>query len=496
MDLKESLSIPYAKLLIKKRATWLKDPVKTQKKVLQRLIIKAQNTSFGKDHDFLNIIDYESFKARVPVREYEELRKYIDDMTSGKEDVLWPGKPMYLSKTSGTTSGAKYIPITKESMPFHIKSAKMALLSYIAESRSSDFVGGKMIFLQGSPTLDEKNGLSVGRLSGIVAHHVPKYLQKNRMPSFETNTIEDWEAKVEKIVEETCNEDLRLISGIPSWVQMYFERLLIHTGKKTVLEVFPNFSLFVYGGVNYEPYRSKFEKLIGKSIPSIELYPASEGFIAYQDSQKEAGMLLELNSQIFYEFIRTDEFHDKNPKRISIADVELGVNYVIILNTSAGLWGYNIGDTVKFVNLTPHRIIVSGRIKHFTSAMGEHVIAEEVEKAMKKANDTFDFSVSEFHVAPQLSPKDGLPYHEWLIEFDEMPQDIKAVTSKIDAEMCRQNPYYKDLIEGKLLRELIITSLPKGSFNKYMESQGKLGGQNKVPRLANDRKVAGYFSNQ
>jgi len=490
MSVKASLSIPYAKFLIKKRKKWLADPVKTQNQTLSGLITKAQNTKFGKDHNFQKISNYSDFKKNVPIRDYEGLRSYVDLVVAGQEDILWPGKPKYLSKTSGTTSGAKFIPITKESMPFHIQSAKMALLSYIEETRTAVFVSGKMIFLQGSPILNKKNGIDTGRLSGIVAHHVPKYLQKNRLPSYDVNCIEDWESKVDAIVKETAQEDMRLIGGIPSWVQMYFEKLIEVTGKKTIIEIFPNLSLFVYGGVNYEPYRNRFEKLIGKSIDSIEMYPASEGFIAYQDLQANNGLLLELNSQIFYEFIPASEFYDDSPTRISIKDVKIGVNYVIILNTSAGLWGYNIGDTIKFVSLDPHRIIVTGRIKHYTSAMGEHVIAEEVERAMKKAIDTFDLNVSEFHVAPELNPSEGLPYHEWFVEFGSIQSNLEVIAEVIDVEMQRQNPYYKDLIDGNLLRQLVIQPLEIGRFRSYMESQGKLGGQNKVPRLANDRKIA------
>lgn len=493
MGIKAALSVPYAKYLVKRRAKWLENPVETQLETLLFLVKTAQNTAFGKDHQFEKISDYSSFKSLVPIRDYEELKPYMDRISNGESDVTWPDQPTYLSKTSGTTSGAKYIPLTKDSLPYHINSAKMALLSYIAETGESGFVDGKMIFLQGSPELNEKNGVPLGRLSGIVAHHVPNYLQRNRLPSMATNSIEDWESKVDAIVQETVNQDLHLISGIPSWVQMYFEKLLAYTGKKNIIEIFPNFSLFVYGGVNFEPYRARFDELIGKKIPSIELYPASEGFIAYQDSQRDKGMLLELDSHIFYEFIKADEFFNENPQRYRIGEIELGVNYVIILNTSAGLWGYNIGDTVKFVSLKPHRIIVTGRIKHYTSAMGEHVIAEEVENAMTLAIEKLKWQVKEFHVAPQLHPADGLPYHEWLIEFVDVPSDFTAGQSLIDAAMCEQNPYYKDLIYGKLLREVVITPIPQGGFNQYMESQGKLGGQNKVPRLANDRKIADFL---
>ena len=281
-----------------------------------------------------------------------------------------------------------------------------------------------------------------------------------------------------------------MISGIPPWVQMYFERLIAKTGKETIQEIFPDFSLFIYGGVNYEPYRNTMEGLIGKRINSIELYPASEGFIAYQDSQKEEGMLLLLNSGMFYEFVPADEFGKENASRISIKDVELDKNYVIILNTNAGLWGYNIGDTIRFVSLKPYRIVVSGRIKHFTSAFGEHVIAEEVEKAISIVSLESNVEVMEFHLAPQTESIDGeLPYHEWAIEFKHEEVDVSKFAQLLNEEMMRLNSYYKDLIEGKMLQCLKIKTLPNGTFLNYMKSQGKLGGQNKLPRLANDRKI-------
>lgn len=466
-----------------------KEAVKTQEKVFKNLISEAQNTVFGKDHDFQNIKTYEDFKNRIPVRDYEGLRPYIDRVVAGERDILWKGKPLYFAKTSGTTSGSKYIPISKESMPTHISAAKNSMLLYVNETNKSEFLDGKMIFLQGSPEMDEKNGVQTGRLSGISAHYVPGYLQTNRLPSWETNCIEDWETKVEAIIDETINEDMRLISGIPSWVQMYFERIVERTGKK-VGEVFPNFKLFIYGGVNYEPYRNKFEQLIGRKVDAIELYPASEGFMAYQDSQTEKGMLLCVDNGIFYEFIPADEFFDENPTRLSLKDVQIGVNYVIILNTTAGLWGYNIGDTVEFTSLNPPRIIVTGRIKHFISAFGEHVIGKEVESAMNANTAGTDIQVNEFTVAPQITPEEGLPYHEWFVEFENIPENLDQLASKIDAEMQSQNTYYLDLIEGKILQPLKITPISKGGFNAYMKSIGKLGGQNKVPRLANDRKIA------
>ena len=410
-------------------------------------------------------------------------------MVAGESDVLWPNKPLYYAKTSGTTSGAKYIPITKESMPTHTTAARNAILSYIAETGKADFVDNKMIFLQGSPELTDKNGVNLGRLSGIVAHYIPRYLQKNRMPSWETNCIDDWEQKVEAIIDETLPEPMGIISGIPPWVQMYFERIVERTGK-SIKEVFPEFELFIYGGVNYEPYRPIFEKLIGKNIPSIELYPASEGFFAYQDKQNVEGMLLQLNSGIFYEFVKVDDFFEENPTRITLKDVEIGVNYVMIISTTAGLWAYNIGDTIQFTSTKPYRIVVSGRIKHFISAFGEHVIGKEVEESLQKAVSETNVLIQEFTVAPQVMVNEGLPYHEWFIEFSEQPNNIDVLASKIDKYLQKQNTYYEDLITGKILQPLKITTIEKGGFANYMKSKGKLGGQNKLPRLANDRKIA------
>lgn len=489
MSIKSILAIPFAKRAKKQVYKWANNPIKTQEKVFQYLVSEGTKTAFGKDHDFISINNYEDFKERVKVSDYEGLRSYVDRMVAGEADVLWKGKPLYYAKTSGTTSGAKYIPITKESMPTHIKSARNALLFYIAEKKDASFVNGKMIFLQGSPILEDKNGVKLGRLSGIVAHYVPQYLLKNRLPTWETNCIEDWDTKVDKVVEETLPEDMTVISGIPSWVQMYFEKLIDKTGK-TISEIFPNFNFFIYGGVNFEPYKNKFEALIGKKIDYIELYPASEGFIAYQDSQTKKGMLLQLDNGIFYEFIPATEFYEENPTRISLKDVQLGVNYVIILNTTAGLWGYNIGDTVEFTSLKPYRIKVTGRIKHFISAFGEHVIGKEVEKALNDAIIGTSINISEFTVAPQVNPTEGLPYHEWFIEFENDPGNLNELSAKIDASMQVQNIYYQDLIVGKVLRPLVIRKVKKGGFHEYMKSIGKFGGQNKIPQLSDNRKIA------
>ncbi|MBL0138471.1 MAG: GH3 auxin-responsive promoter family protein [Bacteroidetes bacterium] len=483
------LSRPLAAWTARETRYWSRNAVLFQQRIFQQLLFSGKETLFGKDHWLTSVKTYVQFREQVPVRDYEGLKNYFEKIKAGEENVMWPGKPLYLSKTSGTTSGAKYIPITRASIPNHINSTRNALLSYIHETGNSKFLDGKLIFISGSPALETMNGIPVGRLSGIVNHHVPAYLRRNQMPTYATNCIDDWETKVETIANETLHENMSFISGIPPWVQMYFDKLHEKTGKR-IKDIFPNFNLFVYGGVNFEPYRNKLEQSIGKKVDSIELYPASEGFIAYQDSQNDNSLLLMVNSGIYYEFIPVSEYFHNNPTRISLKDIELGVNYAIILNTNAGLWGYSLGDTVKFVSKDPYKIIVTGRVKHYISAFGEHVIAEEVEKALKQAAEQQHAEIVEFTVAPMITPSEGLPYHEWFIEFHKMPDDLERFRLAIDESLQKQNIYYRDLIQGHILQSLKLRLLKKDSFINYMRAQGKLGGQNKVPRLANDRKIA------
>ena len=491
-SLKSYFAKLFAAKINRKINAWAQNPLQTQERVFNTLIKSASQTAFGKDHAFSQIKTHDDFVSRVPIRDYEALRPYVERVINGESDILWRGKPLYFAKTSGTTSGAKYIPITQVSIKAQVEASRNAVLMYIHETGKSDFVDGQWIFLQGSPVLSEKKGIKTGRLSGISAHYVPSYLLKNRMPSWETNCIEDWETKVDAIVEETLTKDMRAVAGIPSWVQMYFEKL-VQKRQQKVGVIFKNLELFIFGGVNYEPYRNKFEALIGRKIDSVELYPASEGFFAFQDRQNEKGMLLQLDSGIFYEFIEADRFFDKNPKRITLKNVKLGVNYVIIISTNAGLWAYNIGDTIKFTSLFPFRVVVSGRIKHFISAFGEHVIAQEVDQALIQAVKGTSVRVTEFTVAPQINPIVGLPYHEWLVEFEAPPKDLELFANTIDKELQNQNSYYFDLIKGKVLQPLKISLVKQGGFKDYMKNIGKLGGQNKTPRLSNDRKIASHF---
>lgn len=485
----------FASYIISKNQFWIKNPIQAQSKTFEYLINNGQKTLFGQQYFLKEIRSYEEFKQSIPVSDYEKFKIYIDRIIKGESDVIWPGKPIYFSKTSGTTSGIKNIPIFRNAIKTHINSARDSILQYILNSGDTNFIKGKQMFIQGSPVLKTKKGIKVGRLSGIVAHHVPFYLRSSRMPSWDVNCIDDWEEKINAIVEETINQNMTLISGIPPWVKMYFEKIIEKSGQK-VANVFKNFSLFIYGGVSFKPYKKIFDELIGRNVNSIELYPASEGFFAYQDQLDNDSMLLLLNNHIFYEFIETHDLLVGNNNYIPLSDVKVGKNYALIISTSSGLWRYNIGDTIRFTELNPYRIIVTGRIKHFISAFGEHVIANEVETAIIEASSKLKSRIREFTVAPQVSPEFGLPYHEWFIEFDQINDNLEEIESLIDKIMQRQNIYYNDLIQGKILSPLRITKIKKGGFNSYMKSIGKLGGQNKVPHLSNNRKIANQLKNQ
>jgi len=462
-----------------------------QEKWRGRLISKASHTLFGKDHGFNEIKSHRDFKSRIPVRDYEMLSTYVEKIKEGTPNVLWSGKPKYFAKTSGTTSGVKYIPISKESIPYHLKAARNALMSFAYRNKCLDIFNGKLIFLSGSPVLHNVSGINTGRLSGIVNHEIPSWIKGNQIPTYETNCIEDWEEKLDAIVKEALQTDLRVISGIPPWIQMFYDKLIRESGKETILDIFPNYKIFAYGGVNFQPYKQTLENLVGASIPSFETYPASEGFIAFQDKHPDDGLLLNSNAGIFYEFVPLSEIHNHDPIRLSLSEVQTGTDYAVIINSNAGLWGYNLGDTVRFISTDPYRLVVSGRVKHFISAFGEHVIGKEVEQALADVDMNHKISVVEFTVAPQVTPQDaGLPYHEWMVEFDKIPDDINGLAKSIDSNLREQNIYYNDLIRDKILQPIVITPLKKGAFRDYMKSIGKLGGQNKVPRLSNDRKIA------
>ncbi len=490
MKIKSFLARPYASIVHSKVRKGMTTAVADQQQILQYLVKHGGKTAFGKEHNLGQVKTYDDFRAAVPIRDYEAFVPYIDKIKEGGQNILWKGKPIYFAKTSGTTSGAKYIPITKESIPNHIAGARDALLCYMAESGNTAFADGKMIFLSGSPELERVGGIPTGRLSGIVNHYIPRYLRGNQLPSYETNCIEDWETKLGKIVEETFNENMTLISGIPPWMQMYFDWLSAKGDGKKIKELFPKLQVIVHGGVNFEPYKTRLMESIGGEVAFIETFPASEGFFAFQDKQDMEGLLLNTDAGIFYEFVPAAEIHNENPTRLSLADVKVGENYALVVSTNAGLWAYNIGDTVRFVSKDPYRLVVTGRVKHFISAFGEHVIGEEVEYAMKHAAHDHNVQVTEFTIAPRIQVTDELPYHEWFVEFETMPADMAAFAASINNYLRGKNIYYEDLMAGNILQPLKITPMKKNAFIEYMKSIGKLGGQNKVPRLGNDRKIA------
>lgn len=489
MLLKSILAKPLAKIIAARIKKHAKNAISDQQKIMHYLISNATTTEFGTDHHFVDITSHKEFDLQIPIRDYENLKPYIEKIKNGGSNILWKGKPAYFAKTSGTTSGIKYIPITKESMPAHIAAARNALMCYIAETNNAHFTDGSMIFLSGSPILDNINGIRTGRLSGIVNHHIPSYLKANQQPSFDTNCIEDWETKLDAIVTETKHKNMTLISGIPPWMQMYIDKL-IEVTKKQPKELFPNLSVIVHGGVNFEPYKAKLFETLGFAPDTIETFPASEGFFAFQDSQKNEGLLLNTWSGMFFEFVPAQEIFDETPTRLTLVDVELNVNYALIVSSNAGLWAYNIGDTVKFVSLNPFRIVVTGRIKHFISAFGEHVISEEVEYALMHAAKLFHTRIIEFTVAPVIANENDKSYHEWFVEFEEIPNSLQEFSLVVDQALRTKNIYYNDLVEGNILQPLVIRPMQKNAFINYMKSIGKLGGQNKVPRLSNDRKIA------
>ena len=489
MKVKSFLAKPFASYVHRQVKKDMANALADQQKILQDLLKTGGRTVFGADHRLKEVKTYDEFMQAVPIRDYELYKPYIEQIKEGKHNVLWRGQPIYLAKTSGTTSGIKYIPITSDSIPNHINTARNALLCYMAESGNHKFADGKMIFLSGSPELERIAGIPTGRLSGIVNHHIPRYLRTNQLPSYETNCIEEWETKLDKIVAETLHQDMTLISGIPPWMQMYFDRLIQVTGKP-IMDIFPNLSVLVHGGVNFEPYKAKLFSSIGKKIDSIETFPASEGFFAFQDTQDKEGLVLNTNSGIFFEFVAAADILKENPRRLQLKDVQPGENYAMLINNNAGLWGYNLGDTVKFLSVDPYRIVVTGRIKHFISAFGEHVIGEEVEYSLMKAAEEENVSITEFTVAPMIQQGTGKSFHEWFVEFEKAPESLDAFAVKVDNNLRRKNIYYDDLITGNILQQLQIKQVQKNGFIEYMKSIGKLGGQNKVPRLSNDRKVA------
>ncbi len=487
-----------ARISTKQLQKQVENPIEFQQKWFRKLLKIGKQTLFGREHNLEAIKDYNSFVSSVPLCKYEDLLPYINKIKEGKPDILWKGLPAYFAKTSGTTAGAKYIPLTMEQLTLQIKAARQALFNYVVQTGDAQLFNGKMLFLSGSPDVEKVGKIYAGRLSGIVHRHIPKWALRNRLPSYEINRITDWNKKVDAIIDEVLQvaQQLTLISGIPPWIQMFLERIVERTGRMP-FQLFPNLRVYVHGGVQFAPYERVLRELLGEKVVFIETFPASEGFFAFQDvlDAPEKGLILLPDSGIFYEFIPFEEIDNDNPKRLTLDQVQTGKVYEMVLSTNAGLWAYRLGDLIRFTSVNPYRVRVVGRTSQYISAFGEHVIIEEIENALNEALKKAGGKVRDFHVAPQVTPADNTrPYHEWFIEFIQMPENMQLFIEQLDKALQKQNPYYKDLRDGLILDLPRVRILPEGSFHAYLDSIGKLGGQFKVPRVSNNRKHADPLS--
>ena len=486
----------YAQKRIKEIRETYTHPLKLQERALFSVLDRARHTEFGRRYDFKSIKSLTTYQKRIPLFRYNGMRQWIEKALAGKANVLWPGRIWDFALTSGTTSGNKYIPISKELMSTNRRAAMDTLFFYLVESGKRSLLDGSFLFLGGSTSLKRlKSGSFVGDLSGITSRHIPFLIRSMYEPGKNIALMYDWEKKIAEITQKEVEIDIRGISGVPSWLLVFFNRLLEEASKrkgkdvKTATEVWPNFSLLVYGGMNFIPYKTVFDEIIGKEIYYLETYPASEAFIAIQDKKDEKGLLLMLDYDIFYEFVPEEEIGRENPARLTVADVERDKNYAIALTNNSGLYSYILGDTVKFVNLNPPRLVVTGRIENFLSAFGEHLIVEEAEDAIAYACEKTNSEIEEFTAAPFFpkNPKE-LPYHQWLIEFIKNPPDPKEFAQHLDKRLRERNADYnthrgRDISIGQPR----VVELKRGAFYDWMKSEGKLGGQHKVPRLQNHR---------
>ncbi len=467
--------------------------LKEQSNTFKNILAKGHNSVFGKQKKLAKNTTYEQFQKLVPVGDYETIRPFISRISNGEKNILTTGKPLYFAITSGTVSGAKYIPLTKKMMFFQTQAIKELLLLYAYQTNNYNMSPqAGMMFIQGSPKLKYLNKVPFAKLSGISARHIPFFLKKNRYPSMKTNCIENWGEKIAAIVQETHNKDMRVIGGIPPWVMTYFDSLLKFSGKKTVREIFPNLTLYIHGGTGFNAYKKAFFNLSGK-IDSLEVYPASEGFFAYQNSLRENSMLLLTRHGVFYEFIELRDFQNQKMNRIPLEGVKLNTDYVMIVSTIAGLWAYNTGDTIRFISKNPYKILFSGRAAQYCSAFGEHVIEKEVQTSLNNAIMRCGGSVTEFTVCPKIMSKSYLSHHQWFVEFQSVPDNLSKFEKTLNTVMKEQNPYYKDLVGSKVIGPLKLFVVKSGGFNAYMKSIGKFGGQNKCPHLSNERKIADFL---
>ncbi|HEX5024147.1 MAG TPA: GH3 auxin-responsive promoter family protein [Agriterribacter sp.] len=472
---------------------WVQHPVASQREVLQDLVTSAQYTEFGRKYDFSSLFSTRDFKKAVPIHEYDDLKPYIQRMMNGEENILWNTPIRWFAKSSGTTSDkSKFIPISKESLEdCHYKAAKDTLTMYYNFNPESDLLTGKGLVIGGSHTINQVNEeVHFGDLSAVLLQNSPMWGQWIRTPELSIALMDEWETKIEKLATTTIAENVTSISGVPTWTLVLFKRILEITGKSCIAEVWPSLELYLHGGVSFTPYREQFRKLVGKDIYYIDTYNASEGFFAAQDKPDDEGMLLYLDHGVFMEFMPIEEYGKNNPRTIGLNRVETGKNYALVISTNGGLWRYLLGDTIQFTTLFPFRVKVSGRLKHYINAFGEEVIIDNTDKAISLACEKTGAVVNDYTAAPLYFTDDSNGAHEWLIEFENEPSDIGLFIKALDKALQSVNSDYEaKRYKNIALSEPVVHILPKGLFNEWLKSKGKLGGQHKVPRLSNERNL-------
>jgi GH3 auxin-responsive promoter len=471
---------------------WRNNPLDAQREVLQDLVTSAQYTEFGRKYNFSELFNVRDFKEAIPIHDYEDLKPYIERIMRGEQNILWNTPVYWFAKSSGTTSDkSKFIPISDESLEDgHFKASKDVLSLYYQFKPDSELLTGKGLLIGGSHSINPMNTeAQYGDLSAVLFQNSPFWAHWLRTPDLSIALMDEWESKIEKIAAATIKENVTSVSGVPTWTLVLFKRILEITGKKTIAEVWPSLELYLHGGVSFTPYKEQFQRLIGKDINYLEMYNASEGFFAAQDIPGEEGMLLFTDHGIFYEFMPVSEYGKKDPRTVGLQDVELGRNYAPIISTNGGLWRYLVGDTIQFTSLSPFRVRVSGRLKHFMNAFGEEVIVDNTDKAIAIASEKTGAIVNDYTAAPIYFSAAANGAHEWLIEFDKEPANLDEFTTELDTALKSINSDYEAKRHKSIALGMpVIHSLKKGIFNEWLRHKGKLGGQHKVPRLSNERK--------
>lgn len=477
----------YSKYVVQKEYSYHSKASLVQRDLLLRLIRQNETSEYGSKYNFFDIHSIENYKNRLPLILYEDILEEIDRVKSGKQNILTSSPIQYLLMTSGTSAGTKYIPITRSGLKHQINAALKLLCFYAIDKGHADFMSKKMLFLQGSPKLDQSLKIPTGRLSGVVYHHVPQFFQRNRLPKYMTNIIEDWQDKINNIADECLNEDISVFGGIPPWCIQFFELLCEKKKAKNLKEIFPSLAIYIHGGVDFSSYKSALQKILTKDVDMIQTFPASEGFFGIQDKLDREDMLLLLNQGIYYEFIPYEIIDQKNPQTLSLEEIELEKNYELIITNNSGLWRYRMGDLIQFTSISPYRIRVTGRTSQYISAFGEHVIGYEIEQVMNSTIEKFNLQIEDYHVSPNIEEK----RYEWRIEWKGIqPNPIYEIESYLDISLSKLNKYYKDLIKGSIVFQSKIFSMRKNTFSDFRKQEHKEGGQNKVIRLANQDAIA------